>query len=232
METERCETAKTRPGKIVGRVVIILLGLALVAVCALAAVYGVSAYRLYEDATSLANDAAQLETQFKTGDIAEAEATAQRISELSAALKEEAQKPQWNIATQVPVLGSDVTAVQVLTDAADGLSANALIPLVEAYRDLLDAGVVDTDGTVNLVTAALHLDEVRAMVSAVRSAETEEAKQREAIAALDEAHIPPLVDALEEIDDAFDEADKLIEDVEPILQVVETITSIAGLVGL
>ena len=232
IETTETTIGKTSAGKTVGRVLLVLLGLVLVAACVLVAVYGTSAYRMYKDANSLADSAARLETQFKDGAIAEAQATAQSVSELAAALKEEAQKPQWGVATQLPVLGADVSAVQVLTDAADALSTNALIPLVEAYRGLLDAGVVDTDGSVNLIQAAFHLDEIRAMVTAVRTAEAEEATWRETIAALDEVHIPQLTEALEQIDAGFVEADKLIEDIEPILQTVETVTSIAELVGL
>ena len=232
MDDGNLETAKSSTGKAIGRVVPILLGLVLAVACALAVVYGTSASKMYEDAKSLASDAAQLEAQVKVGNIDEAEATANSIAELAEALKAEAQKPQWGLASKLPILGADVIAAQALSDAACGLSSNALMPLVEAYRGLLDAGVVDEDGSVNLIVAAFHLDEIRAMVKAVRSAEAEEATQREAIADLDEVHIPPLVDALEKIDAAFDEADKLIDDIEPILRTVETITSIAGLVGL
>lgn len=124
-------------------------------------------------------------------------------------LQSDLQGPGWSIAAMVPVVGSDIQSVRVLSDVLVDVSDNALLPLAQNsgvmnLSNLIGAGSVNVGA---LSSLAEVLDQAGPVIT--RSAS--------AIEALPKANIPQVSAALESVRDKVKTADDLLTRVGPII---------------
>ena len=100
------------------------------------------------DASTLMTQGKTLMTQLKSGQKAEAEKTADDLSETAKKLKGNVDGPIWTVASLVPGIGGDVSQVRTLASIADTLCAQTLDPVIQAMPEGGLAGIM-VDGGVN-----------------------------------------------------------------------------------
>ena len=100
------------------------------------------------DASTLMTQGKTLMTQLKSGQKAEAEKTADDLSETAKKLKSNVDGPIWTVASLVPGIGGDVSQVRTLASIADTLCAQTLDPVIQAMPEGGLAGIM-VDGGVN-----------------------------------------------------------------------------------
>lgn len=100
------------------------------------------------DARTLMTQGKTLVTQLKSGQKAEAEKTADDLSETAKKLKSNVDGPIWTVASLVPGIGGDVSQVRTLASIADTLCAQTLDPVIQAMPEGGLAGIM-VDGGVN-----------------------------------------------------------------------------------
>lgn len=92
----------------------------------------VSAKGAMDDAKVMMAQGQQLASQLKTGDMAGAQTSANEFAATAKKLDDNVSSLLWAPATLIPVYGEDVKEVRVLAKTANELSAQVLVPVVDA----------------------------------------------------------------------------------------------------
>ncbi len=148
-EVARLRRKKKRHGnapKIIAAVVIVVvlvLGISGVA-------FAMSALEAKDDAQTLMTQAKQLKERVVGGDMAGAKETAEQLSETTSKLHDTTSSPLWTFATFIPVVGSDIRTVRTVSDSAEVLVDNVLVPAMDVIPSNGLAGLMGSDGAINV----------------------------------------------------------------------------------
>ncbi len=132
--------------KIIAAVVIVVV----LVFGATGAAFAMSAMDAKDDAQTLMTQAKQLKSQVVGGDMAGAKETASQMSEMTTKLHDTTSGPLWSVATLIPVVGSDIQTVRTVSDAADALVDEVLMPAMDVIPANGLAGLMSNDGAVNV----------------------------------------------------------------------------------
>ena len=135
--------------------------------------------------------------------------SASDLSKTAHDLHNELASPGWSIAAMMPVVGSDVNSVRVLSDVLVDVSDNALTPLAQ-NSGVMNLSNLIGDGSVN-VTALTGL------ANAVQEAAPVITRSAQAIEALPKANIPQVSTVLESVREKVKVADNLVTRVGPLV---------------
>lgn len=124
----RRKGGSVRPRTIVIAVIVVLV----IALIAYGVAFAMSAREAKNDANLLMTQGRTLASQLKTGDMAGAQTTAADFTATAHKLDDNVGGLLWAPATLIPVYGEDVTEVRALANTVSELSAQVLMPVVEA----------------------------------------------------------------------------------------------------
>ena len=132
-----------------GRVLVVVLLVAVIALGALGAALYVSAREVIGKARAVQGQAQSLSQCLYEGDAEQARTLADKVNASIAQIQGEVDSPAWRIASYLPVVGHDISNARTLADCAGDLSQNALIPLVDGVAgiplsELVREGAIDT----------------------------------------------------------------------------------------
>lgn len=113
-----------------------------IVVVAYAIILCISASHLLGTVESLSAKATTCQQQMDEGNITEAVTSLRNMAKDCESLKSEADMPQWQIASVLPVIGDDVRCARGLATIGDSLSNDALIPVLKEADDL---GILDQE---------------------------------------------------------------------------------------
>lgn len=152
----------------------------LIVIAALLCVGGASAYALYSDAQAIKSDvatvttqSASLKDQLLSGDTQGAHNSASTIASSASDMHDRTQGFAWNLASVIPVYGSDVQAVRTLCASFDDLATNGLLPMTASLEGASLSNLVASDGSIDVNTLTTLLDSLQSIAPVVDRASTD-----------------------------------------------------------
>ncbi len=114
------------------------------------AAFAMSAMEAKDDARSLVSQGKQLKDQLLGGDMAAAKATSQNMSDTMNKLHDTTSSPLWAAATIIPVVGSDIQTVRIVSDSAQSLVDDVLMPAMDTIPADGLKSLMSEDGAINV----------------------------------------------------------------------------------
>ena len=103
-------------------------------------------------AAAMASQVGTLQTQILSGSTDDAQATVTSMAAEARSMQDETSGFLWNLASVLPVYGSDISKVRSLASTANDLSENALVPLASQLSGMSLSSVVGEDGTIDVAS--------------------------------------------------------------------------------
>lgn len=157
-----------------------VLAIVLIVIVALLCAGGATAYALYSDAQAIKTDAASvtaqsssLKGQLLSGDTQGAHNSAAAIASSAEDMHVRTQGFAWNVASVLPVYGSDVQAVRTLCASFDDLATNGLLPMTASLEGASLSNLVAADGSIDVNTLSTLLDSLQSVAPVVDRASTD-----------------------------------------------------------
>jgi len=129
---------------------IVVVVLVLIAVAAVAAWVGTRALEAKSELEAALPLASNIQDQVLAGDAAGAADTAAEMAKHTAAARVNTNDPVWRAIEFVPVLGVNLAAVRQMSDIADDLANNAIVPLSSLAPLLQGSTFKPVDGAIDL----------------------------------------------------------------------------------
>ena len=173
-EVARLRSKKKHHGKtpkIIAAVVIVVV----LVFGATGAAFAMSAMDAKDDAQTLITQAKQIKDQVTSGDMESAKQTSEALAQTANKLHDTTSSPLWTVATVVPVVGSDIQTVRVISDSAAVLANDVLVPAMDVIPANGLAGLMSADGAINVQV----IDDLLNVVSGSAPVLTEYAAQLE-----------------------------------------------------
>ena len=130
-----------------------------VTLVAFVALFGAGAFLFYRSAMNVKTQAAAmasqvgtLQTQILSGSTDDAQATVTSMAAEARSMQDETSGFLWNLASVLPVYGSDISKVRSLASTANDLSENALVPLASQLSGMSLSSVMGEDGTIDVAS--------------------------------------------------------------------------------
>lgn len=114
------------------------------------AAFAMSAMEAKDDAQALVSQGKQLKDQLLGGDMAAAKATSQSMSDTMNKLHDTTSSPLWAVATIIPVVGSDIQTVRIVSDSAQSLVEDVLMPAMDTIPADGLKSLMSEDGAINV----------------------------------------------------------------------------------
>lgn len=114
------------------------------------AAFAMSAMEAKDDAQALVSQGKQLKDQLLGGDMAAAKATSQNMSDTMNKLHDTTSSPLWAAATIIPVVGSDIQTVRIVSDSAQSLVEDVLMPAMDTIPADGLKSLMSEDGAINV----------------------------------------------------------------------------------
>ena len=114
------------------------------------AAFAMSAMEAKDDAQALVSQGKQLKDQLLGGDMAAAKATSQNMSDTMNKLHDTTSSPLWAVATIIPVVGSDIQTVRIVSDSAQSLVEDVLMPAMDTIPADGLKSLMSEDGAINV----------------------------------------------------------------------------------
>lgn len=148
-EVARLRRKKKHHGKAPKIIAVVVIAIVVVFGAAGAA-FAMSAMEAKDDAQSLVTQAKQLKDQLTSGDMQAAKTTSEQMSDTTTKLHETTSGPLWTAATLIPVVGGDIQTVRAVSDSAEVLVNDVLVPAMEVVPANGLAGLMSEDGAINV----------------------------------------------------------------------------------
>ena len=142
---------RDRPS-LLGRLFRLILALAV----AYAAVLGMSAYRIHGWVSQATTSYEAFEQSFDAGNYESARNAIDKVAQNVANISKEAHSWYWDLVNKVPYLGEDVTCAQQLSNIADNLANNALLPVLNNAESALN-DLSQVSGVIQALTNARNV---------------------------------------------------------------------------
>ena len=114
------------------------------------AAFAMSAMEAKDDAQALVSQGKQLKDQLLGGDMAAAKATSQNMSDTMNKLHDTTSSPLWAAATIIPVVGSDIQTVRIVSDSAQSLVEDVLMPAMDTIPADGLKSLMSENGAINV----------------------------------------------------------------------------------
>lgn len=192
---------------------------------AFAAVGGVFAMQAFEVRDNLLAAKAKLGSiadLAASGDQAKIEAVAQDVLDLTTASDSIVQGPLWDAASNIPVVGANVTAVKSATEATHILARDAMPPALQLL------GTVQLD-KLKVEGGGINLDPFRGAIEVLPAVNAAFADAQSEVSTIDRRELLPVVDdAIGQLVDVMEQAGPALDMVEKYLP---TLLQLAGAEG-
>lgn len=228
-EPQTQEGDRPRRGHHTARRVVLAVVLVLAAACV---AYGVALYTSLshiESNLSKASDGYQtLTAQLQQLDASGALDTARSVSALTADARSSSNEWIWDVAAVAPVYGQDVKTMRALVGIVDDLTTQATLPVAEKLDVLTEEGVFTSDGSIDWNVISKSIDDVDAMLDAVRTATTVISQCADTVDALPTTHSEKLNAAVANARTNLDSLREACSSVEPGLTSAERTVTLLG----
>lgn len=214
-----------------GTVITVLLVVVLAAVIGYGAWLGLSARRVGAllEQTNAAYELVQadIEREDYTTALVDIRTVAGCATELSAELD----GLQWEIASKLPVVGTDVEVARTTGHVSGTLSSDAVLPVLDAWDELMGSGVIE-DGVIDADAISNKLSQVSALVTSLETAGTVIDECSAEMKDLPTSHFEQLNAFASELRGAISSADEAMEGIEATIGIYRDLSSIvSGLFG-
>lgn len=112
--------------------------------------FAMSAMEAKDDAQTLITQAKKIKDQVVGGDTAGAKQTSEELAQTANKLHDTTSSPLWTVATFIPVVGSDIQTVRTVSDSAQVLVNDVLVPAMDVIPANGLAGLMSADGAINV----------------------------------------------------------------------------------
>lgn len=199
-----------------GTTFVVVLAFVLVIVLTMGGVCGVLLYRSANEVKARAQEIMSqvdpLKESLKSGSPEGLESSVRIIREDIEFVDEEVNSLLWNLASNIPVLGEDITIVQTLGDACSTLVNDALVPITTSVSGIGTSELLQ-DGVINIGLIQNLSNAISSSLPAIEESVS-------AISALPKAHIPQLANILDRIQGPVSEIQGLIDELKPVLDLL------------
>lgn len=214
-----------------GTVITLILVLVLAVVIGFGAWLGLSARRVgvLLEQTSNAYELVQadIEREDYTTALADTRTVAGCANELSAELD----GLQWEIASKLPVLGTDVEVARTTGKVSGTLSSDAVLPVLDAWDELMGSGIIE-NGVVDTNAISDKMSQVSTLVTSLETAGTVIDECSGRMEGLPTSHFEQLNAFATELRGAISSADEAMEGIEATIGLYRDLSSIvSGLFG-
>ena len=131
---------------------------------------------------------------------------------------------QWDLASKLPVLGTDVTAMRSISAIAGTLSDDAVIPVLDAWDELSGSGVV-VDGQLDATQVQAKATQFVQLAQKISDAEAVVSTCKEQADALPTSHFDEINAWANELRGSIDSADEVVGTLAGVANVVLGINS-------
>jgi hypothetical protein len=198
---------------------------AAITACVLLAAAGWIAHRGTQAAGNLRNAAdmfATMQRQLTDGDLAAARSTLVALQKETATAKDKTSGPLWTVATVLPWLGDDLSAVRTITVALDELASGGLPALIDVAAALESGTLAPSAGKIDLAVLRRTTDRLARAAAVVHRATGR-------VAAIRTAGLTGQVDAaVTQLREALRKAERLIGPAERAAEVLPDLLGADG----
>lgn len=166
----------------------------------------------------------QVQQSVEKNDYAQALVDARTAATLTSQAAEELDGVQWDLASRLPVLGTDVTAMRSISTIAGTLSDDAVIPVLDAWDELSGSGVV-VDGQLDATQVQAKATQFVQLAQKISDAETVVDACKEQADALPTSHFDEINAWANELRGSIDSADEVVGTLAGVANVVLGINS-------
>lgn len=200
-------------------VLVLLLGLAGVA--------GFFGYRMLNEAQEVKAQAKEVVTLVEgmpdailAGDTSNLDATTSKVVTLADEISATVHGKLWNLATYIPVYGSDVQSAQVMADTLVDLANNALTPLAESLHGVSLAGLFSN--------RRINVEKLQAMTDAITPIIPVIQRASATMDALPEAHVRQVGDYIAKVREPLSEIVGILNDAQDLLPLLPEVFGANG----
>ena len=161
-----------------------------------------------EEATSVKTYAKQFLSAAKEGDKAKLEKSAQKVSDSAHKIQDEMNTSLWEFASRIPIVGTDVDDVRILSEVLTDFSDNAMIPMAKSGKILALSEFVH-DSSINAAV-------LPSLLYAVEEASPSLERGAEAFKNMPPAHIGPIKSIIDGAKDSIISANTAVKRMRPI----------------
>lgn len=166
----------------------------------------------------------QVQQSVEKNDYAQALVDARTAATLTSQAAEELDGVQWDMASRLPVLGTDVTAMRSISTIAGTLSDDAVIPVLDAWDELSGSGVV-VDGQLDATQVQAKATQFVQLAQKISDAEAVVSACKERADALPTSHFDEINAWANELRGSIDSADEVVGTLAGVANVVLGINS-------
>lgn len=132
------------------RIIIAVIVVVILALGGTGAAFALSAKDAKDDAQKLMTLGTQLKDQVVKGDMTAAKNTTNQLAETTTKLHDTTSGPLWSVATIIPVVGGDIQTVRIVSDSANTLVNDVLVPAIDTIPANGLADIIKDDGAINV----------------------------------------------------------------------------------
>ena len=199
----------------------------IVLLLALVAVAGVFGYILLGEAREVKSQAKEVVSLVESvpdailsGENASLVATANRVAELAEDINATVHGTLWDVATYIPVYGSDIKSAQTLGNTLVNLSDNALVPLANSLEGVSLSGLF-ANRRVNIEKLTTLTEALAPIIPVIEEAS-------ESVEALPDAHIRQVGDYITKVRQPLSEISDILGETEAILPLLPEVFGSEG----
>ena len=205
----------------------VVLVVILILFAILATVAGVFGYKMLGEVREVKEQAKEVVTLVESvpdailaGDTASLDATSSRVVTLADEINSTVHGKLWNLATYIPVYGSDIQSVQTLGDTLVDLANNALVPMSESLHGVSLAGLFSN--------RRINVEKLTAMTNAVSEVIPVIHNAAETMEALPDAHIRQIADYIEKVREPLSEISGILDETQELLPLLPEVFGANG----
>ena len=194
---------------------------------ALLACGGLYAYALYQSVGGLKDKAENATSQLTAyvtaatdGDAEKLKKTASSASSTAHEIQDELASPLWACAQYIPMVGSDVRSVRVLSDVLVDVADNGLVPLAK------DSGALSLSTLMS--NSEININALRDLVDALEMVSPIVSRSSDAVGKLPQARIKQLSAVLEPLRTSLGDLDAALDQVSPLYPHLPTLLGADG----
>ena len=147
----------------------LIITLLLLAIIGFGAWVGISAKKVSDLFGQASNAYNQVQSSIEAQDYSSALVYARTAASLTSQASTELQGVQWEIASQLPVLGEDARIMRSLGSISGNLADGAVLPVLDGWDVLVQEGVI-VNGTIDPTKVTEKLDQLVALADTIQSA--------------------------------------------------------------
>ena len=199
---------RRRRNKRIGIAIAVVVVVLILAAGACGGMLYMQAQDMKADAKTIMAKVSDISTDITSNDYAAASSAAQELKQMSSSMNDTLSSPLWTVASRLPVIGDDITAVRTLGSVLDSVADDALVPLTQSLQTNPPSSLL-SDGAINVQA-------LNTLVASVQQAAPALDTATKKLDTLPETHIDQLTsmvdsasEKLKSINDAFQTLDQL-----------------------